>query len=62
MLPQAVSRLFSICKCCGKGNCKKATVGSRGGPGMAAIFGPGDQLFSSGQSGGTTFKGGLSTA
>ena len=47
LIEQAVSRLFSICKCCGKGNCEKAAVGSRedcrqqGGPGMAAIFGPG---------------------
>ena len=29
LIERAVSRLFSICKCCGKGNCK-ATVGSRG--------------------------------
>ena len=39
-IEQAVSRLFCICKCCGKGNCEKAAVGSRGGSGMAAIFGP----------------------
>jgi len=30
LIERAVSRLFSICKCCGKGNCEKATVGSRG--------------------------------
>ena len=30
-IKQAVSRLFSICKYCGKGNCEKAAVGSRGG-------------------------------
>jgi len=30
LIEQAVSRLFSICKCCGKGNCEKAAVGSRG--------------------------------
>ena len=47
LIEQAVSRLFSICKCCGKGNCEQAvvssreTVGSTGGPGMAAIFGLG---------------------
>jgi len=29
LIEQAVSRLFSICKCCGKGNCEKAAVGSR---------------------------------
>jgi len=30
LIEQAVSRLFSICKCCGKGNCEKTAVGSRG--------------------------------
>jgi len=30
LIEQAVSRLFSKCKCCGKGNCKKAAVGSKG--------------------------------
>ena len=30
LIEQAVSRLFSICKRCGKGNCEKAVVGSRG--------------------------------
>ena len=30
LIEQAVSRLFSICKYCGNGNCEKATVGSRG--------------------------------
>ena len=30
LIEQAVSRLFSICKCCGKGNREKAEVGSRG--------------------------------
>ena len=30
LIEQAVSRLFSICKCCGKGNCEKAAVSSRG--------------------------------
>jgi len=30
LIEQAVSRLFSICKRCGKGNCEKAAVGSRG--------------------------------
>ena len=30
LIERAVSRLFSICKCCGKGHCEKATVGSRG--------------------------------
>ena len=34
----------------------------QGEPGMAVIFGPGDRLFCRGQSGGTAFKGGLSTA
>ena len=29
LIERAVSRLFSICKCCGKGNCEKATVGSK---------------------------------
>ena len=29
LIEQAVSRLFSICKRCGKGNCEKAAVGSR---------------------------------
>ena len=47
LIKQAVSRLLSICKCYGKGNCEKAAVSSKGdrqqqgGPGMAAIFGPG---------------------
>ena len=68
LIEQAMSRLFSICKRCGKGNCEKAavsswgTVGSKGGPGMAAIFGPGGPIILRGQSGGTTFEGGLSTA
>ena len=39
LIEQAVSSLFSICKRCGKGNCKKAAVGSKGGPGIAAKFG-----------------------
>jgi len=30
LIELAVSRLFSMCKCCGKGNCEKAAVGSRG--------------------------------
>ena len=30
LIKKAVSRLFSICKHSGKGNCEKATVGSRG--------------------------------
>ena len=30
LIEQAVSRLLSICKYCGKGNCEKASVGSRG--------------------------------
>jgi len=31
LVEQAMSRLFSKCKCCGKGNyCEKAAVGSRG--------------------------------
>ena len=38
------------------------TVGSRGGPSEAALFGPEGPLFCRGQSGGTAFKGGLSTA
>ena len=64
LIEQAASKLFSICKRCGKGNREKVaargTVGSRGGPGMAAIFGPGDQLFCHGQSreGGEHFQGG----
>jgi len=41
LIEQAVSRLFSICKRCDKGNCEKVAVGSRGGSSMAAIFGPG---------------------
>jgi len=47
LIKQAVSRLFSMCKHCGKGNCKKAAVGSRGDrqqqgrPGIAAKFGRG---------------------
>ena len=32
LIEQAVSRLFSICKCCGKGNCEKATISRSGGP------------------------------
>jgi len=31
LIEQAVSRLFSISKRCGKGNCEKAAVDSRGG-------------------------------
>ena len=31
LIEQAVSRLFSICKRSGKGNCEKAAVGSKGG-------------------------------
>jgi len=60
-----MSRLFSVCKCLAKAIAKRlqsaarGTVSSRGGTGMAAIFGPGDQLFCCGQSGGTAFKGGL---
>jgi len=43
LIEQAVSRLFSISKRCGKGNCEKAAVDSRGGgPGLAAKFGPED--------------------
>jgi len=44
LIEQAVYGLFSTCKCCSKGNCEKAAVGSRSGPsapGMAAIFDPG---------------------
>ena len=50
LIKKAVSRLFSICKHSGKGNCEKAAVGSRGdcwqqgGPGMAAIFGLGGPI------------------
>jgi len=50
LIEQAVSRLFSMCKRCGKGNYEKAAVGSRGdyrqqgGPGMAVIFGPGGSI------------------
>jgi len=50
LIEQAVSRLFSICKHCGKGNCKKTAVGSRGdcrqqgGPGIAVKFGPGGPI------------------
>jgi len=40
LVEQAVSRLFSMCKRCGKGNREKAAVGSRGAPGIAAKFGP----------------------
>jgi len=43
LIEQAVSRLFSVRKSCGKGNCKKAAVVSKRGGGayIAAIFGPG---------------------
>ena len=50
LIEQAVSRLFFICKCYGKSNCKKTavgrggTVGSKGGPGMAAKFGLGGPI------------------
>ena len=51
LIEQAVSRLFSIRKCCGKGNCEKAAVGSRG-----------DQVWLRYLVRGTIFEGGLSTA
>ena len=76
LIEQAVSRLFSICKRYGKGNCEKVavgskgdrrqqggTVGSKGGTRYGCnIWARGDQLFCHGQSGGTAFEGGLSTA
>jgi len=31
LIEQAMSRLLSMCKHCGKGNCEKAAVSSRGG-------------------------------
>jgi len=52
LIEQAVSRLFSIRKRCGKGNCEKAAVGSRGdrrqqgGPGIATKFVPGGTDYS----------------
>jgi len=66
LIEQAVSRMFSICKRCGKGNCKKATVGSKGdrqqqgGPGtcMAAIFGPGGLIILPWTVRGHCFRGG----
>jgi len=58
LIERSVCRLFSICKCCGKGNCEKATVGSRGGPGMAAIFGPGGPIILPWTVRGDHFRGG----
>ena len=58
LIEQAVSRLFSIYKHCGKGNCEKVTVGSRGGPGMAAIFGPGGPIILPWTVWGDCFQGG----
>jgi len=56
LIEQAVSRLFSICKHCDK-------VGGRGGTRYSCDIWPqGDRLICHGQSGGTTFEGGLSTA
>ena len=63
----SVPRLFSICKHCGIGNCKKVAVGSRGdcwqqgGPGMATIFGLGGPIILPWTVRGTAFEGGLST-
>jgi len=42
LIKRAVSRLHV--QRCGKGNCEKAAVGSRGRPGIAAKFGPGGPL------------------
>ena len=64
LIERAVSRLFSICKCCGKGNCERpqsaagGTVGSKGGPGMAAIFGPGGPIILPWTVRGDHFRGG----
>ena len=48
LIEQAVSRLFSIyiCKHCGKGNCEKAAVGSRGDRRQAG--GGGGEIWSGG--------------
>jgi len=69
LIEQAVSRLLSICKCCGKGNCKKASVGSRGDHQQHGRTRYGCDIWSRGTDysavdspGGTAFEGGLSTA
>ena len=63
LIERAVSRLFSICKRCGKGTREKAKVSSREGPGMAAIFGRGGPIILPWTVRGRgAFEGGLSTA
>ena len=58
LIEQAVSQLFSICKRFGKGNCEKTTVSSKGGLGMAAIFGPGGLIILPRTVRGDCFQGG----
>jgi len=58
LVKQAVPRLFSICKRCGKGNCEKAAVGSRGGPVIAVKFCPGGPIILPWTVRGGRFRGG----
>jgi len=64
LIERAVSRLFSInyASAVAKAILQRAAVGSRGGPGIAAKFGPGGPIILLWTVRGTTFEGGLSTA
>ena len=57
ILPGPLLRLNALAE----HNAQGGTIRGRRGPGIAAIFGLGDQLFCYGWSGGTIFEGGPST-